>query len=125
MDVLHTAIWVESVEAMDAFYREGLGLEYSREFVGDDGVTNYFLTGESETELQFKYREDDPAPVDPSGFDHTAIAVADVDTTVERLVEDYGGAVTGEPTTIEEMGVRIAFVDDPDGYGVELIESLE
>lgn len=127
MDVLHTAIWIDDVEAMKAFYMEGLGLEYSREFVGDDGVTNYFLTGESATELQFKYDEDESGDreVEPSGFDHTAIAVTDIDDTVDALVEEYGGSVDQEPTTMDDMGVRISFVSDPDGYGVELIEQLE
>ncbi|WP_276254409.1 VOC family protein [Halomontanus rarus] len=127
MDVLHTAIWIDDVEAMKEFYTEGLGLEYSREFVGDDGVTNYFLTGESDTELQFKYDEDESGDreVEPSGFDHTAIAVTDIDDTVDALAEEYGGSVDQEPTTMDDMGVRISFVSDPDGYGVELIETLE
>ncbi|MCU4972909.1 VOC family protein [Halobacteria archaeon AArc-m2/3/4] len=129
MDVLHTAIWVDDVEAMKAFYTEGLGLEYSREFVGDDGVTNYFLTGESDTELQFKYDEDEDESggreVEPSGFDHTAIAVTEIDDTVDTLVAEYDGSVDQEPTTMDDMGVRISFVSDPDGYGVELIETLE
>lgn len=127
MDILHTAIWAEDVDAMKAFYIEGLGLEYSREFVGDDGVTNYFVTGESDTELQFKYREDDAErdAVDPSGFDHTAIAVEDIEATIETLVEEYGGVLTDGPITMDDAGVKVAFVDDPDGYGIELIETLE
>ena len=127
MDVLHTAIWVDDVEAMTAFYTDGLGLEETRAFVGDDGVTNTFFAGESETEIQFKYSTDDgeQTEVSPSGFDHTAIAVDRIDETVETLVDEYGGTVTQGPTTMDDMNVRIAFVDDPDGYGIELIETLE
>lgn len=122
MDVLHTAIWVDDVEAMKAFYTEGLGLERSREFERE-GVTNYFLAGESDTELQFKYGDDgaSPAGAGPEiGFDHTAIAVEDVENAVDRLVSEYGGRVKEEPTAFGD--VRIAFVEDPDGYVVELIE---
>ncbi len=121
MDVLHAAIRVDNVEAMKAFYTEGLGLERSREFERD-GVTNYFLAGESDTELQFKYGDGvSTAGSGPEeGFDHTAIAVEDVDDAVDRLVSEYGGEIEEDPTEFGE--VRIAFVADPDGYVVELIE---
>lgn len=119
MDVLHTAIRVDDVEGMKAFYTEGLGLERTREFERD-GVTNYFLAGESDTEIQFRYGDGVSAGSAAGGFDHTAIAVEDIDDAVDRLVADYGGEVEEEPTAFED--VRIAFVADPDGYVVELIE---
>ncbi|MFC4988440.1 VOC family protein [Saliphagus infecundisoli] len=120
MDVLHAAIRVDDVEAMKAFYTEGLGLERSREFERN-GVTNYFLAGESDTEIQFKYGEGVSAGPSPKeGFDHTAIAVDDIDDAVDRLVADYGGELKEEPTEFGD--VRVAFVADPDGYVVELIE---
>jgi lactoylglutathione lyase len=122
MDVLHTALWVGDLDATTSFYVDVLGLAVSREFVGDDGVRNYFLAGESETELQFKPLADHPegrSAVDPAGIDHVAVAVDSVDDVVEEIGADR---VTGGPTTMEDAGVRIAFVTDPDGYGVELIE---
>ncbi|QLG61750.1 VOC family protein [Halorarum salinum] len=126
MDVLHAALWVDDVEAMDEFYTEGLGLEFSREFEGSDGVRNYFLTGESDTEIQFKHDEGVDRESGPSsGFDHVAIAVEDVEDRVDRLVDAFGSEVVRGPDLLADKGIEIAFVTDPEGYVVELIERLE
>jgi lactoylglutathione lyase len=122
MDVLHTALWVNDLDATAEFYRDGLGLEHTRDFVGDDGATNYYMRGESETEIQFKY--DDGREATPSGIDHIAIGVDDVDESLERLLKEYDSDLVGEPTDIERSDLRIAFATDPSGYVVELIEDL-
>lgn len=124
MDVLHAAIWINDLESMNDFYCNGLGLEHSRDFVGSDGVNNYFLRGESETELQFKY-DDTERDIDPSGVDHVAIAVEDIEATIETLTEEYGSNLVGGPRHIERSNSKIAFVTDPEGYVVELIEDLD
>ena len=122
MDVLHTALWVSELDATREFYEGTLGLSFSRDLDGDDGVYNYFVAGESDTEIQFKPvgdRDDDA--VDPGGIDHVAVAVESVDDVLDELDDDR---VTDGPTELDELDVRIAFVTDPDGYGVELIEDL-
>ncbi len=123
MDVLHTAIWVDDVESMLAFYEDGLGLALEREFERD-GVRNYFVGGESDAQIQFRHDGTDREP-DPSGIDHLAVAAADVDATIDRLTAEFDSEVVDGPTTIEDLDVRIAFVTDPEGYVVELIERLE
>jgi len=123
MDVLHTAVWIDDVDATLAFYGDGLGLALEREFERD-GVRNYFLGGESDAQIQLRYDGTD-REVDPSGIDHLAVAAADVDATVDRLVAEFDSELVDGPTTIEELGIRIAFVTDPEGYVVELIERLE
>lgn len=123
MDVLHTAVWIDDVDATLAFYGDGLGLALEREFERD-GVRNYFLGGESDAQIQLRYDGTD-REVDPSGIDHLAVAAADVGATVDRLVAEFDSELVAGPTTIEELGIRIAFVTDPEGYVVELIERLE
>jgi lactoylglutathione lyase len=118
VDVLHAAVWVADLDETAAFYEEGLGLDYSREFEGDDGVTNYFVTGESDAEIQFKHEADATVP-DPAGFDHVAVEVPDVDATTETLVEEYDSEVLAGP--MDHGDARIAFLTDPDGYGVEVV----
>ena len=60
-------------------------------------------------------------PVEPGDFNHVALEVEDVDATVA----DLDDALVGQgPETIPEFGLRVAFVEDPDGYGIELIEEL-
>lgn len=124
MDVLHTAIWVSDLEETTAFYCDGLGLEHTRDFVGDDGVTNYFVGGESDAEIQFKH-DDADREVEPSGIDHLAVATDDVEETVETVVEDHDSEAVKGPLTMEDMNVAVAFVTDPDGYVVELIQDLD
>ncbi|MGM0605924.1 MAG: VOC family protein [Halobacteriota archaeon] len=121
MDVLHSAMWVDDIESMTDFYTNGLGLEYTRDFVGGDGATNYFLAGESDTEIQFKFVEGEEDS-DPTGFDHVAIAVADVDETIETLTSEYESELVRGPKLLADKDVRIAFLTDPEGYVVELIE---
>lgn len=123
MDVLHTALWVDDIEAQLAFYCDGLGLERTRAF-DLDGVTNTYVQGDGDAEIQFKHDDTDRNP-EPDGMDHLAVGVDDVDGTVTDLVEHYGGDVVDEPRTLDDKGLRIAFVADPEGYVVELIEPLE
>ncbi|RAW44982.1 lactoylglutathione lyase [Halorubrum sp. 48-1-W] len=146
MDVLHVAMWVEDVESAEAFYTEGLGLERTREFESDDGATNRFVGGESDAEIQFKYYADDGGDdVDkdgngdgsggngdgnddgdrPSGFDHVAVAVDDIDGSIATLTEEFDSELLKGPKHLEDKGIRIAFVTDPEGYTVELIEQVE
>ncbi|APX97752.1 VOC family protein [Natronorubrum daqingense] len=125
MDVLHTAVWIDDVDSVMEFYCEGLDLERTRDFVGDDGVTNYYVQGEAEAEIQFKHDADRNLDLEPSGIDHIAIGVDDVESTLERLVEGYDSEVVDGPRRIERSNLLIAFVTDPSGYVVELIESLD
>lgn len=123
MDVLHTAVWVSDIERTKAFYEEGLGLDHSRDF-RTDGVQNYFVTGTGDAEIQFKHDSDDGEPVSPGGIDHLAVGVEDARSMFERLTNEFGSSVVKEPTELETTGSIIAFVTDPDGYTVELIESV-
>lgn len=123
MDVLHTAIWVDDIDAQLDFYCDGLGLEQTREF-DLDGITNTYVAGESDAEIQFKHDDTERNP-EPTGIDHLAVEVADMAETIETVVERNDSVVVEDPRTIEEMGIRIAFVTDPEGYVVELIETLE
>lgn len=125
MDVIHTAIHVSDLEATKSFYEGTLGLEHSWEFTTDDGVLNYYAGTEDGADLQFKYREGDASAVDPSGIDHIAFAVEDAEAEFERVVSETDCPVVVEPKTMDDIGRRVAFVEDPDGYVVEFVERIE
>jgi len=55
------------------------------------------------------------------GFGHIAIGVADIYSTCDR-VKARGGKVTREPGPMKHGTTVIAFVEDPDGYKIELIQ---
>lgn len=123
MDVIHTAIRVSDLDRTRRFYEDELGLRFSREFVGDDGVTNYFVRGDSNIEIQFKHDPDASDAVDPGDFDHFALAVEDTEALVERVVEETEGSLRAGP--MDSGASRIAFVEDPDGWGIEFVETRE
>lgn len=121
MDVLHTAIWVSDLKKSKEFYCDGIGLEFSREFTTDD-VRNYFVAGEGGTEIQFKYDPNHDVTVERDGVDHLAVGVDSVEETVDHLASERGAEVLKPPTLLEKTGSTIAFVTDPDGYVIELIQ---
>ncbi|QHS15730.1 VOC family protein [Halopenitus persicus] len=126
MDVIHVAIPVSDLESTLEFYVDGVGLERSKSFTGDDGIENVYVSGDSAPEIQFTY--DPETPLERSGRDarplreHVAIGVEDVDETFRRLVDRVDPPVVAEPYREAASGSRIAFVRDPDGYVVELVE---
>lgn len=126
MNVAHTAIWVSDLEETTEFYEDVLGLEYHWDFTMEDGTGNYYVGADDSGEIQFKYNTNgNGEAVDPSGIDHLALTVDDVDATFERVVKESGCDVVLEPTTFEAAGRRAAFVSDPDGYTVEFVQKVK
>lgn len=124
MDIHHTAVAVSDLDATKAFYEDGLGLSYDHDF-HLDGTHHYYVTGdELDTTLQFVHDGSEMA-VDPSGIVHLAIRVEDVEATLDALVEATDCSVLKGPLTIEGAGARAVFVEDPDGYEVELFSPLD
>ncbi|KTG10339.1 lactoylglutathione lyase [Haloprofundus marisrubri] len=122
-DVIHTAIWVSDIDATLDFYVDGMGLDHNWEFTSD-GVRNVYVGGEH-GEFQFKFDPHDGGPAGPGGgFDHLAVGVDSTDATFERLVDHSDPPVVEAPTTMEQINRRVAFVEDPDGYVVELVERV-
>lgn len=72
-------------------------------------------------ELTFNHDVDEPYEIG-TGYGHIALAVDDLDATLERLTAD-GIEPEKPPYTVSEGGPRLCFVRDPDGYRVELIEA--
>ncbi|WP_311172734.1 VOC family protein [Halobellus ordinarius] len=123
MDVIHSAIWVSDVEATLEFYTEVLDLEKTNDFVGGDDARNVYVGGESDTEIQFKHKpEHDLGEPSTRRFDHLALEVDDTDALVERLTEETDSELLRGPLDSTGVSARIAFVTDPDGHVLELIE---
>ena len=122
---LHTMLRVADPAKTRAFY-EALGLEFRREMDivrnGEKEATNYFfgVPGE-DTELEFTYNHDGRTYELGSAYGHVAYAVDDLDATLEALAAQ-GIEPEREPYRVREGGSRICFVQDPDGYRIELID---
>ena len=130
--VIHTCIWVSDIEKTKEFYIQGLGLNLTWGFTGTDGINNFYVSGgEGGAEIQFKYQgmdesaQEQGVTIDRRGMDHLALSVDDVNQTVDHIVEQTGCNIIIEPFQNDETGVRAAFIEDPDGYIVELVQYLE
>ena len=123
---LHTMVRVRNLDASLAFYRL-LGLhELRRTEVPDGKYTLAFIGyadnahGQAEIELTYNWGDDDGYEVG-TGFGHFAVGMPDVTKAVEA-VRTGGGKVTREPGPVKFGTTFIAFVEDPDGYKIELIQ---
>jgi lactoylglutathione lyase len=122
---LHTMYRITDPERSRAFY-EALGLEFRRDMDivrnGEREATNYFfgVPGQDE-ELELTLNHDGRAYDLGTGYGHIALAVDDLASTLEQLGAQ-GIEPEREPYRVREGGSLICFVQDPDGYRIELID---
>ena len=123
MRLIHTCYRVLDLERSAEFYSQ-LGFEeIGRMPIGTE-ATNLFmnLPGDgSEPRLELTFNHDRTEPYDiGTGYGHIALAVGDLDATLERLAA-IGIEPERPPYTVREGGTRLCFVRDPDGYRIELL----
>ena len=129
MKILHTMLRVGDLNRAVRFYTDIMGMnllrstdrpeqKYSMAFVGY-GRGNQ--DGQAELELTFNCGVEQYAL--GTAYGHIAIAVPDVAGTCERI-RALGGTITREPGPVAGGTTVIAFVQDPDGYKIELIERV-
>lgn len=124
---LHTMIRVGNLERSVDFYTRLLGMkELRRRDVPEGKYTLAFLgygdgnaSGGAEIELTYNYGVE--RYEQGNAFGHLAVGVPDV-AAAAAAVRDGGGKVTREPGPVKFGTTIIAFVEDPDGYKIELIE---
>jgi len=122
---LHTMYRITDPERSRAFY-EALGMEFRREMDivrnGEREATNYFfgVPGQEE-ELELTFNHDGRSYELGTAYGHIAIGVDDLGGTLAQLKEQ-GIEPEREPYRVREGGSLIAFVQDPDGYRIELID---
>ena len=125
MRILHTMIRVGELDRSKRFYCDSLGMKVLREKEYPDGkFTLCFLGYGSEDEttvIELTYNWGKTEYVMGDAWGHIAIGTTDIVGAVER-VRANGGKVTREPGPMKHGATVIAFVEDPDGHKVELIE---
>jgi lactoylglutathione lyase len=123
---LHTMLRITDPERSRAFY-EALGFRFSRQMDivrgGELEATNYFFSiGDQENVLELTYNHDGRTYELGTGYGHIAVGVEDINETLARLKE-HGIEPERLPYQVREGGSFIAFVRDPDGYRIELIDA--
>ncbi|WP_392562934.1 lactoylglutathione lyase [Orbus sturtevantii] len=128
MRILHTMIRVGNLQQSIDFYTKTMGMKllrtsenseykYSLAFVGYDDESTA-----SVIELTYNWGTD--SYDHGNAFGHIAIGVNNVANTCQ-IIKQAGGKITREAGPVKGGSTIIAFVEDPDGYKIELIENSQ
>ena len=125
MRLLHTMIRVKDIEASMRFYTELLDMELDSKRRLED-CWLFFLSDKEKTcqiELTYNHETPENGYEIGSGFGHFAFGVDSMDEFTEKL-KTLGYSYLYEPFDLTGKGSKIAFIQDPDGYEIELIEKV-
>ena len=121
---IHSMIRVFDLERSMDFYREAFGLALVERLDFDDFTLAYLRNAESEFELELTWNHDQEVPYEHgSGYGHLAVTVDDVEEEHTRF--EAKGLAPRKLGSMEHAGkqlARIFFVQDPDGYEIEVIQ---
>ena len=125
MRMLHTMLRVGDLDRSIAFYTDVLGMQLLRRKEYPSGRFTLAFLGygpESEqTVLELTHNWDTSSYELGDAYGHIAFGVEDIRSTC-AAISGKGGRVVREPGPMKHGSTVIAFVEDPDGYKVELIE---
>ena len=125
MRILHTMIRVGNLDTSLAFYTEILGMRLLRRNDYPEGKFTLAFVGYQEEAdgavLELTHNWGVDAYEIGTGYGHIALAVDDAYAACEQI-KARGGKVTREAGPMKGGTRVIAFVEDPDGYKIELIQ---
>ena len=125
MRMLHTMLRVGNLEKSLKFYCDVLGMKLLRQkdYPGGKFTLAFVGYGEEQdnTVIELTYNWGVEKYDLGSGYGHIALGVDDIYGTCEKM-KSLGGKVTREPGPMKHGTTVIAFVEDPDGYKIELIQ---
>jgi lactoylglutathione lyase len=127
MQLLHTMLRVGNLDRSIEFYTKVMGMnlirrterseqKYSLAFVGYEQGN---ISNQAEIELTYNHGVDSYEL--GTAYGHIALGVKDLYKTCEDI-RVAGGKITREPGPVQGGNTLIAFVQDPDGYKIELIQ---
>ena len=126
MRIVHTMVRVGDLDKSLAFYQQVLGMRLLRRHDYPEGkFTLAFLGYQEETEgavLELTYNWGVDKYEMGTGYGHIALEVDDVYATCADI-KQRGGTVTREAGPMKGGNRVIAFVQDPDGYKIELVQT--
>jgi lactoylglutathione lyase len=126
MRFLHTMLRVGNLEQSLAFYCDILGMKLLRQKDYPDGKFTLAFVGygseADHTVLELTYNWGVDTYELGNAYGHIALGVSDIYAACKNI-EAKGGSVTRQPGPMKHGNTVIAFVEDPDGYKIELIQT--
>ena len=124
MRILHTMLRVGNLEKSIAFYTQIMGMQLLRQKDYPDGKFTLAFVGygdEAEnTVIELTHNWDTEHYALGDGYGHIALEVDDVYAAVDSI-KKQGGKILREAGPMNAGSTIIAFVEDPDGYQIELL----
>ncbi|MEH1768292.1 lactoylglutathione lyase [Nostoc sp.] len=125
MRLLHTMLRVGNLEESLKFYCEVLGMKLLRrkDYPGGEFTLAFVGYGDESNEavIELTYNWGVEKYELGNAYGHIALGVDDIYSTCEEI-RSQGGKVVREPGAMKHGSTVIAFVEDPDGYKIELIQ---
>ena len=125
MRMLHTMLRVGEMQRSIDFYTKAMGMQLLRTTDRPDQKYSLAFVGYADESqqavIELTYNYGVSSYDLGTGYGHIAIGVDDIHGVCER-VRAAGAAVTREPGPVKGGTTVIAFVEDPDGYKIELIK---
>ena len=126
MRLLHTMLRVTDLNASISFYTEVMGMQLQRQHEVTEGRFTLAFVGygdeENSATIELTHNWDTSEYQLGDAFGHIAIEVTDAYQTCD-LIRKRGGKVVREAGPMMHGTTVIAFVEDPDGYKLELVQS--
>lgn len=125
MRILHSMIRVNNLEESIKFYTEVLGMKILREKEYPEGKFSLAFLGygkeAEDTVIELTYNWDTSYYEHGNAFGHIAIEVDDIYKVCEEI-KDKGAKVIRGPGPMMGSRLLLAFIEDPNGYKIELIK---
>lgn len=126
MKMIHSMIRVRDLDASLNFYHQTMGLDTAARFDFDGFTLVYLRNDETGFELELTHNHDQTESYQlGNGYGHIALSTDDLDAEHQRMLD---AGFTPPPTPIKEffregeLMARFFFVQDPDGYKIEVLQ---
>ena len=126
MRILHTMLRVNHLDESLRFYTEVLGMKLLRKHDYESGRFTLAFLGYGDEDqtavLELTHNWDTHSYDHGNAFGHVAIGTGDIYATCEQIAA-LGGKIVRPPGPMKHGSTVIAFVEDPNGYKIELIQT--